>query len=140
VVTATLTGALKPIIEAAVPTVTVYRGEAPEGAAMPHVVIRERISLVPRANGDFGKASAERWAAEEIQVDVWQQFRTPSTLAIVEDPDLADGVWKALHGAVIGAAAPTQVMGVRVTGSRRLPDPDPNVRRDVLSVTVERTL
>lgn len=137
--TATLTGALAGIIEAAVPAVTVYAGQAVEGAAMPHVVVHERISLVVRPAGDFGSAGAERWAAEELQVDVWQQFRTPATGAIVETPALADSVAKAIHGAQL-TTAPTQVMAVRVTGIRRLPDPDPNVHRDVIAVTVDRTL
>ena len=92
---ATLAGLLKQYIEAQGLSISAYRDQAPQGAALPYCVIYEGISAVPDGLND----GTER---EMVQVDLWQQRQALSADdADKEDPSLKPKLVQALHGAML---------------------------------------
>lgn len=140
---ATTSTALKAYIEGLGLGISGYRDEVPEGAVLPYVRIHEAITVSQRSSGDFGDMNAKKHVREEAQLDLFQQHRDlttdPDNTPVVEDYDLADQLVAKLHGAHL-TVAPTHVFGVRVLNASRFPEPDENVVRHLITVTLDRAL
>lgn len=134
---ATTAGALKALIEAGGLGLAAYRDEAPKGAAYPHVLVHENISLVPSAsNSRYDRAGTAPAGTETVQVSLWQRWRD-SGGAVAESYSLADDLASLLDGAQL-VTAPTHVWGVRFINSVRLPDGQKNLVHHALTVEVVR--
>lgn len=134
---ATTAGAVKAYVETLGLGVSVYRDTAPKDATLPYVTVQERVSMTPDASGDNGAGAT---AAEQIQVDVWQRWRNPSTNAVEESYTLADAVARGLHGASLPVVGDRHVYGARFDFAVRIVEHDTNVVHDALTVTVRREL
>ena len=132
---ATTAGAVKAFLEAQGLGVSVYRDQAPEDPPFPHVTVREMVSVTVDPHGDFAASGV----TELAQVDVWQQWRNPSTRAVTESYTLADAVIKRLHGAVL-TAAPKHAYGCRVVGATRLIEQDENVAHTAVTIEIRRDI
>ena len=135
---ATTAGAIKTFLEAQGLGVTVYR-DRPADQSLPYMSVQEAIVVTPNRDGDYGDTSAEQTVTEQAQVDVWQQWRNPTTRAVTESYTLADTVARKLHGAVL-SAAPTLVNGCRVISSVRLVEAEENTVHTALTVELSRVL
>jgi hypothetical protein len=136
---ATIAGALKQLIEAAGLGVAAYRGKAPTDAALPYVVIRERLDISPEESFN-AYDDPEGHVREDVQLDLWQAYRAQNG-AIAESPTLPDALARALHGKRL-ASAPVHVSGMRVlSGPVRLPiEEDANRVHDVITLEIARVL
>lgn len=135
---ATTAGALKTFLEAQGLNVSVFR-DRPADQALPYISVQEAIVVTPNPDGDFGDTSASQTVTEQAQVDVWQQWRHPTTRAVTESYTLPDTVARKLHGAVL-TAAPTLVNGCRVLSTVRLVEADENVVHHAVTVELSRVL
>lgn len=130
--------ALKALLEGASLGLAVYRDQAPEKFTYPYATVSESISVVD-------EEAFNAWTdplghvREEVDIDLWQEWRNPKTKAMVEDPALADEVYQVLRAASL-PTAPTYVAGLTVTGVRRLFEPENNVVHHVISCEVRRVL
>lgn len=138
---ATIAGALKALIESAGLGLAAYRDEAPKDASPPFVIIHEGISLVPDPSNARYDGS-ERQAREEVQVSLWQQWRTTGTGGNNESYTVADALKEALDGAELptsgNGAPPKHVWGLRFLSSRRILDRDNNRVHTPMTVEVIR--
>lgn len=141
--TLTITGALKAALATPLPTVAVYRDQAPPaaagGAVGPCLVVQEAITATKAPLGDETDPSAPVAVEEEVQVDLYQQHHDPTTLAVTADPALADQVFAALDRAVL-TDAPGHVYRFRVLTKARTPDVVANVERVTFRCRVNRDL
>lgn len=135
---ATTGNAVKALIEAAGLGVTVYRDEAVPAAAMPYVTVFEAISVNPEAAFN-AYDDPEGHVTEQVQVDVWQQRRNPTTNAITESYTLPDAVCRALAGKRL-TALPTYGGHMQLVGRTRLLEDEGQTIHDALTVEVRRTL
>jgi hypothetical protein len=145
---ATTSGAIKAHLESAGLGISVYRDLAPQGAALPFAVVTEGISQVPDRDGDLGDQEAKHTWREEVQVSLFQTWRTPDGKP-GEDYTLVGRLLEALDGCRL-RTAPTTVYGVRVNGRVRLAAVDApggadgsdgaNVVHDAITATVRRNL
>jgi hypothetical protein len=129
---ATTGGALKAWIEAGGLGIAAYRDSAPENATWPHVVVHEGLVKIPDQDGDTGDTGATHTIAETVQVSLWQQRAD-------EFYTLPDALVRRLHGTRL-PTAPTLVYAVLVASSARLPDEDPAILHDAITVTIHRVV
>lgn len=135
---ATTAGALKAFLEGLGLGIEAHRDIAPSAATLPYVTIREQVSMEPEIA--FNQASDEDGhVREQVQLDLWQQWRDPSTKAKTEDPELPDAVVDALRNVVL-ETSPTRSMPIRVTSCIRLFEQDANLVHHAITVEVPRTL
>lgn len=135
---ASSSGAIKALLESAGLGISVYRDTAPPDQGLPYVTVQEGISLVPEPAFSVFDDAAHH-VTEEVQVNVWQQWRNPSTRAVTESYTLPDAVTAVLVGGLL-TALPTYG-GHMLFGSRqRLVEEDANVVHDSITVEIKRTL
>lgn len=138
---ATTSGALKALIESAGLGLAAYRDEAPENATPPFVVIHEAVSLVPDSSNTRHDGS-QRQSREEVQVSLWQEWRSSSPASIAESYTLPDALKEAIDGAALpisgNGAPPKHVWGLRFLSSRRILDRENNRVHHPLTVEVIR--
>ena len=145
---ATVSGAIKSVIESGGLSIIAYRDAAPSrpdpvtgdpvvAVALPYVTVRERIGMSVDRDGAFDRG-VPHTVTETVSVDLWQQWRDPATgKSGGESYDLADRLARLLHGAAL-PSAPTRVYGVRVAGRTRLLESEANVVHDIITLTVRR--
>lgn len=137
---ATTAGALKSFLESQGLGVPAYRLNAPENQAPPYLTIQEAVSVVPHPDDNPWWDEAESIVVEEAQVDVWQKRKNDDN-TVAESYTLPASVARALHGGLLGTAAPTKVWGMSlVDGPRLLPDPDQNIVHHICTVRILRHL
>lgn len=138
---ASTAGALKALIEAGGFGISAYRDEAPGGTAPPYVTILERIALVPDGiDGRYDRASGPHSGRETVQVDIWEQWRDPTTHALTESYTLSDALTRLLDGAAL-PVAPTHVWGVKFISGRRLPpEQEANLIHTALTLEIIRDI
>lgn len=135
---ATSGGAIKALLEAAGLGIAVYRDQAPEDVAFPYVTVFEAISVTPEpAFSAFD--DSEGHVAEQVQVDVWQQRRNPTTNAVTESYTLPDAVSRALSGGRL-TSLPTYGGHMRLIGRTRQLEDEGTVIHDAITIEIRRTL
>jgi hypothetical protein len=121
--------AIKAWLESGQLGIAVYRRRKPKDhQTWPYATVDDRVTVVPDAHGDNGADASVR---EQVQVNVYQRVAE-------ESPTLVDGVTQRLHGAAF--AGRTHIYGVTVDVATTVPDPDPSVLHDVITVSVRRAL
>ena len=130
-------GALKARIEALGLGLAAYRDRPSEDTAKPYVSIVEGIDLRPDESGDNGAGATGR---ELVQVDLWQQYRHPTTNALTESYTLAADLAKGLHGVSLANVGSSRVYNCRVQGSVRLLERDTNTVHSAITVELSRVL
>lgn len=117
-------------------SVPVYRDEAPEGAALPRIVVIEGLFESPRQHGDMVVSAVD----ETIQVDLWQQWRHPTTNAVVENYRLADQLKNALHGRSIALDNAGHVYGLQFVSVVRLVEREQNLVHHAFTFQARRNV
>lgn len=135
---ASTAGAIKALLESAGLGIPFYRDAAPPGQALPYGTITEAISITSDAAFSSLDDPAHH-VTEEVQVDVWQQWRSPTTRALTESYTLPDAVTLALEGGLL-TALPTYGGHVTLAGRQRLIEADNNIIHDSITVEIRRTL
>lgn len=92
------------------------------GMAFPYALVMDHLSEGPALRGD---RRAMAWR-RTVQVSV---FQTQAE----EDPDILDAILDALDGATI-----TGAMHLSVTGSTRVPDPEPGTVHHAITCSLAR--
>lgn len=140
---ATLSGALKALVESAGLGLPVYRDRPPAGAPLPYALVTEGIASAPEPTGDFTDPAREHEVREQAQVEVVQAWKAGDGSRL-ERYGLAQAVARALHG-----RTPQPVLGGRcwpvsvVAGPTRQPvgpGEDDNLIREVMTVQVLRVV
>ena len=135
---ASTAGALKALLESGGLGVAVYRDRAVENATLPHVTVSEGIAIT--SEGVFSAFDdPERHVVELAQVDVWQQWRHPTSRTVLESYTLPDAVLSLLQGNRL-STAPTPVMGMVVQSMVRLLEVSTNTVHHAITVQVHRVL
>lgn len=141
---ATVSGAVKAVVEAAGLGLAAYRDRAPEGTSLPYVTVQEGLDRAVMATGDHGDPDGDMDVRELVQVDLWQQRLHPATGQRLEDYLLPGRLVRALHGAHLPDVGAGRVFKTSVQSSLRLsPGPgveDTNLVRDTLTLQVIRSL
>lgn len=108
---------------------------------MPYVTVEEMISLSKSfsGNGDHGDPDAAVVAEEQVQVNVWQQWKNPTSGALEESYTLTRNIISRLDGATL-TTAPTHVSGMRLAHAVRLVEEDNNVVHDAVTMRIARHL
>lgn len=116
---ATISNAIKALVEAAGLGLSGVRDETSPGRAYPFVKIQEGLDVGPEfeANPDSG----DYGVTELVQVDLLMQKQSPMTHAQTESTTLPDALHQVLHGGTL-ETAPKRVYGMRVIGRTRIPD------------------
>lgn len=135
---ASSSGALKAWLESQGLGISFYRDRAPDNQALPYGTISEGISITsePAFNAHD---DPEGHVREVVQVDLWEQWRNPTTGAVTESYTLADATVLALDGKR-ATTAPTWVGGMTVVGSVRLVEVEVNTIHTAITVEIRRTL
>lgn len=109
---ASTTGALKAFLEAQSLGISVYRDQAPAGTARPYLTVNEAVAITMDPLED-GAAST---LIEEATVDIWMDWKNPTTGQLSESYTLPAAVIRAIHGARLASiGTPAQVVyGVMV--------------------------
>ena len=150
---ATISNAIKALIEAAGLGVSGVRDETSPGRAYPFVKIQEGLDTGPDPISNAFDEDSDFEVTELVQVELLMQKQSPHTHAQTESYTLPDALHKVLHGARL-PSAPSKVYGMRVIGRVRIPDaptkatnqprnqaPQPSgVVRIVYTVQVKRNL
>ena len=134
---ASLANAIKGLIEGAGLGLAAYRDSAPWDEAMPYVTISEGISVTQDIRGE-GDGLAVSAVIELIQIDVWERWKDEDE-NLVESPDLALRVQRALHGARL-ETAPMRVYRLAAPNRRRLLELSNNVVHNAITASVQRVL
>lgn len=135
---ATTGAAFKALIEAGGLGVSVYRDQAPPRTALPYVTVSEAI--VVTAEPAFNpRDDPEHHVAEQVQIDVWQQYRNPTTNAVTESFTLPDAVCALVSGGRL-TTLPTYGGHTRMLGRTRLFEDEGTVVHDAITAEVRRTL
>jgi hypothetical protein len=133
---ATLSGAIKTVLEQAGLGLQVFRSLAPPKAHMPYCVVTEDVAWTLGYNGDTD-LNPEDQVREQVQVDIYQQLRA-SDGTRTEDVYLEDSICHLLNRTRL----PTwvhPVYGVRIlTRSTGVGDADTNVRRTIVTLEIDR--
>lgn len=136
----TLTGAIKAALAGPFPSLPVWRDRAEEDAAtFPRVTVLEQVSTVLLNHGDQGAPNAALAVDEEVQLDLWQLYRDPTTNAVVEDYTLAERIAKALTGTPM-AVTGRHVYRCRAATWVRFLDPEPNLVHTVIRLNVSHSI
>lgn len=130
---ATLTGAIKTVIEQLGLGVQVFRDVAPPRAHLPFVVVTEGVSWLILPHGDTD-ASDEDAIREQAQLDIYQAKRAPDGTRI-EDYALEDEICHAVSQARLSTWV-NKVDGVRVIS--RSVAPADQLRRTIVTIEVDR--
>lgn len=129
---ASTTGVLKRAIETGGLGLSVYRDRAPEGAALPYIVVYEAISTAPVGVGSGAQAGAPMTVSEESQCDLFQSRDA-------EVFDLAARVVRRLTEATLERIGAYEVNGLRVGVPARVPpQPGESLVRHIIPVTLTR--
>lgn len=129
-------GAMKAQIEGLGLSLTVYRDRAPESTPLPYAVVNEAIAIVP----DLLEDGAVSTGKETVSIDVFQQWKNPTTGAVTENRGLTDAIVRGIQGQPL-QAAPTRAYAVMVKSSRRLPpEEEENLTHSNITAIVWRTL
>jgi len=135
VTNATVSGALKYVIESAGLSVTVFRDLAPPKAPLPLVVITEGVAWTVVPSGDTD-AEGELRIREQAQVDIYQALRAADG-SRVEEIGLEDHICWLMHRTKL----PSWLIvcyGVQIlTRSAQASD---NLRRTIVTVQIDRVL
>jgi hypothetical protein len=135
VTNATVSGAIKHLIESAGLGLTVFRDVAPPKAPLPMVVVTEGVAWVPVPNGDTD-VEGELLVREQAQVDIYQALRNPDG-SRAERIGLEDSVCLLLHRSKLSSWL-VACYGVRIlTRSSQAAD---NLRRTIVTVQIDRQL
>ncbi len=135
---ASTAGAVKAHVEAQGLGLTGFRDTAPQDQPLPYFIVIEGLSLTPE--GVFpAHDDPEGHVNEVVQVDLWMQWRHPTTKALTESYTLPDALTKALHGVRL-TAAPKAVSGLSVVSRARLLDREANTVRFVWTLSCRRVL
>jgi hypothetical protein len=105
-------------------------------------VILEGIALVPDGSDgrfDKGASATPHSVKEDVQVSLWQRWRSPTTGVEGESYTLPDALVSLLDGSFL-PAAPKHVWGVKFISSRRLTEKDPNLVQHAMTFKVVRDL
>ena len=132
---ATLSGAIKTVLEQGGWGLQVFRSLAPPKALMPFCVVTEDISWVALPDGDTD-ASDEMTIQEQAQIDIYQQLRGPDGTR-TEVIGLEDEICFALRSTRL----PTwtqHVYGVQILARSAGSDTDTNVRRTIVTLQIDR--
>ena len=134
---ATISGALKALIESLGLSLPAFRDLAPKGQSYPYASIQEGIDIgsEPTAN----VYSGDRGVVETAQVTLWDQLQSPNSHAQTESYTLPDALHAGLNGARL-PMAPSKVYGLKVVGRVRLPNRDTGVVQHVYTVQIKRNL
>lgn len=132
---ASLSGALKQVIEAAGLGLTVFRDDAGTAVGLVrYVTVSEAVSVTTeRLSADHDDDPV----TELVQVDLWQPWRAETSGAPAEDYALPGNLHKVLHGAHL-ASAPTLVRSCTVDDVVRLLERDENTVHHAYTVRVRR--
>ena len=141
---ATVSGAVKAKVESLGLGLSCYRDAAPRlpGAQdeplpeLPYVSVREGIAATPDQDGAYDDDVAHT-KAEQVQVDLWQRWRNPSTGKPEESYTLARDLELGLQGAQL-VGLPFRVYGCRVLATARLLEPNDNVVHHVVTLMINR--
>lgn len=138
----TTSGALKQYIEGLGLELAGFRDRAPNAdTPLPYVRVTEAISITPRRSGDFGDPGAAVQVTEEVQLDLFQQWKVSlEDKTVVEDFTLAERLVRRLHGADLSGVYTKRVYGVRVLTSTRLLNEEKNEVRQLITVALDRAL
>jgi hypothetical protein len=146
---ATTRTALKAFIEGLGLGLTVFQDEAPQGQALPYVVVVGPIGMTPDVLEDGGtllavaQAGATRatgsyqTATELMQVDLFQKWRDEVDHSLKEDYALPEKVFWALHGARL-PTAPQVVYACLLRGYVRLFERDNNRVHHAGTIAIKR--
>jgi len=130
---ATLSGAIKTVIEQLGLGVQVFRDVAPPKAHLPFVVVTENVAWQILYAGDTG-ANTESTIREHAQLDIYQAKRAPDGTRI-EDYNLEDEICHQLQNTRL----PTwvhHVDGLRVI--MRSTGPQGTLRRTIVTIEIDR--
>lgn len=131
---ASLSGALKQLIESADLGLAAYRDDAGANATGDRwVTITEGIVATTVRLGDGGPDDPVQ---ELVQVDLWQPWRASAEGGPAEDYDLADQLHRTLHGATL--TGPVLVRSCMVDDVRRFVERDENLVHHAFTVRIER--
>lgn len=138
---ATISGAVKSVVEGLGLGLACYRDGAPSrdglpAPTLPYVTVQERIAASLDADGTFD-AGVNHTLRETVQVNLWQQWRNPQTGAPAESYTLARALLQGLRAASL-TGLPFRVYGSRAEATARLLESEENVVHDVLTLTVYR--
>ena len=131
---ASTSGALKALIEGAGLGISAFRDRPVDEQPLPYVTIHEEIVLVPDPGANDDPAGTGK---ETAQVDLWQQWRDPTTRALTESYSLP----RSLHAVLKGAALPTApdlTYDVKVRSRLRLLERDDNVVHHAYTLEIVR--
>jgi hypothetical protein len=133
---ATVSGALKYVIESAGLGVTVFRDLAPPKAPCPLVVITEGVAwnVVPSGDTD---AEGELRVREQAQVDIYQALKHPDGTR-AETIGLEDHICWLMHRTRLPSWLIT-CYGVQIL-TRSSQQPSDNLRRTIVTVQIDRVL
>lgn len=130
-------GTLKALIESLGLGLSAYRDSPPEDTAVPYATVHERITLDTDESGDNG---ADPTGTEVAQVDLWQQYRDPTTKALTESYTLSNALHVGIHGATVANVGAKRVYGCRVLRSVRQLERDTNLVHDSFDVELRRAI
>lgn len=132
---ASISGALKALIEAAGLSLTVARDDFGEGTPTGrYVTVSEAVSVTTDRLGDIGSDDP---VTELVQVDLWQPWRAAVPGDPAESYGLADDLHQVLHGARL-TAAPMNVRSCTVDGVQRLVERDSNTVHHAFTLRLKR--
>lgn len=132
---ASLSGALKQVIEAAGLGLTVFRDDAGKAEGLVrYVTISEAVSITTeRLSSDH----ADDPVTELVQVDLWQPWGAPPRTGPTENYAIPGQLHRVLHGALL-TSAPTLVRSCTVDDVVRLLERDENTVHHAYTVRVRR--
>jgi len=136
VTNATVSGALKYVIESAGLGVTVFRDLAPPKAPCPLVVITEGVAWNVIPSGDTD-AEGELRVREQAQVDIYQALKRPDGTR-AETIGLEDHICWLMHRTRLPSWLIT-CYGVQIL-TRSSQQPSDNLRRTIVTVQIDRVL
>lgn len=138
---ASSSGALKALIEAAGLSISAYRDAMPQQANMPCVTIDENVATSQERHGDQGDKDGHAGESELVNVHLWELWRTADGKP-AEHYDLVRGLKRALRLArpfTYGPDdAPVRVYGLRIDGHARIVEEAANVVHHTVTVTLRR--
>lgn len=138
---ATSSGALKALIEAAGLKISAYRDDLPKLAAMPCVTIDENVATSPERHGDTGDPNGHAGESELVTVHLWELWRDTEGKP-AERYELVRDLKRVLRTArpfEYGPSdAPIRCYGLRIDGHARIVEDEDNVVHHALTVTLRR--
>jgi hypothetical protein len=135
---ASSSGAVKALIEAAGLGVAVYRDRQPENEQLPYIVVHEAISIIPEPAFNQGD-DPERHISEQVQIDLWERWKNEDG-SLAESYTLGEEIAHVLQGGIF-ADPPAQVTRVQlIQGPNRFLEVEEGLVHKVYTVLLRRTL